>query len=104
MSWIENRPGGCRLCIRVTPRSSRNKVDGLRDGALKIRLCAPPVEGKANAVLVEFLSEQLGVSRRAVQLVSGQQGRHKLIEVSGISAETAAARLQTAQANASRGE
>lgn len=95
MPWAEDIEAGCRLHIRVTPRSSRNKVDGLIGEALKIRLCAPPVEGKANAVLIEFLAEQLHLPRRALRLESGEQSRTKCIHVAGLTARVVTERLQS---------
>ena len=61
--------------------------------ALKIRLCAPPVEGKANAVLIEFLAEQLQIPRRALTLESGEQSRTKCIHVAGLTARVVTERL-----------
>ena len=55
--------GGCRFGVRVQPRAARNEIVGVQDAALKVRLTAPPVEGQANAALVAFLAEQLGVRR-----------------------------------------
>ena len=86
MKWVEDTTGGCYLQVRVTPRSSRNRVDGPRDDALKIRLNAPPVDGKANEALIEFLAEYLDLPRRALELVAGGQSRTKRILVRGRSA------------------
>ncbi len=86
MKWVEDTTGGCYLQVRVTPRSSRNRVDGPRDDALKIRLNAPPVDGKANEALIEFLAECLDLPRRALELVAGGQSRTKRILVRGRSA------------------
>lgn len=83
MKWVEDTTGGCYLQVRVTPRSSRNRVDGPREGALKIRLNAPPVEGKANEALIEFLAECLDLPRRAIILAAGEQSRTKRILVRG---------------------
>jgi len=83
MKWVEDTTGGCILQVRVTPRSSRNRVDGPREGALKIRLNAPPVEGKANEALIDFLAESLDLPRRAFILLAGEQSRTKRILVRG---------------------
>ncbi len=83
MKWVEDTTGGCILQVRVTPRSSRNRVDGPREGALKIRLNAPPVDGKANEALIEFLAECLDLPRRAISLAAGEQSRTKRILVRG---------------------
>lgn len=83
MKWAEDTTGGCILQVRVTPRSSRNRVDGPREGALKIRLNAPPVDGKANEALIEFLADSLDLPRRAITLLAGEQSRTKRILVRG---------------------
>ncbi|HSA57274.1 MAG TPA: DUF167 domain-containing protein [Gemmatimonadaceae bacterium] len=70
--------------MRVQPRASRNEIVGLLDGAVRIRLQAPPVEGLANEALVEFLADRLGVSRRMVRVVSGTSSRSKTVEVDGV--------------------
>jgi uncharacterized protein YggU (UPF0235/DUF167 family) len=62
------------------------------DGALRVRVAAPPIEGAANQALVRVLAEELGVARRSVRLVAGAAGRQKLIVVEGVSAEDLVAR------------
>jgi uncharacterized protein (TIGR00251 family) len=93
MKWVEDTTGGCILQVRVTPRSSRNQVDGPRDGALKIRLNAPPVEGKANEALIEFLADQLAMPRRNILLLAGEQSRNKRLLLRGCTATELARRL-----------
>jgi uncharacterized protein len=79
--------GGVTLTVRVTPRASRNQVIGLDHGAIKIKLTAPPVEGAANAALIEFVAEWLGVRKSAVSIAGGDKSRHKLVHVRGLTAE-----------------
>ena len=79
--------GGVTFAVRVVPRSSRNQIVGVEGGALKIKLTAPPVEGAANAALIEFVAEWLGVRRSAVSIVSGDKARNKLVRVSGVTRE-----------------
>lgn len=86
-SISESKDGNVLLNVRVVPRASRNEISGELDGALKIRLQASPVEGKANKALVKFLSECLGVSRSSVEILSGESGRNKRVLVRGISLE-----------------
>ncbi len=74
------------VAIKVLPRSSRNQVLGLRDGAVAIKLQAPPVEGAANAALIRYLASLLGVAKRDVCLLRGDASRQKLISVAGFSA------------------
>ncbi|HEX7394491.1 MAG TPA: DUF167 domain-containing protein [Anaerolineaceae bacterium] len=80
---------GAALAVRVTPRASKNEiVDILSDGTVKIHLTAPPVEGKANAALLKFLSKVLDVSQKRLELVAGAGGRDKLISVIDMDADT----------------
>lgn len=79
--------GGVTLSVRVTPRSSRNAVVGVEAEAIKIKLTAPPVEGAANAALIEFVADWLGVRKSAVSILSGEQARHKRVRVLGVTVE-----------------
>jgi hypothetical protein len=81
------------LSLRVIPRASRNGVAGVRDGVPTIRLTAPPVDDKANAALVAFLSETLGVPKRSIRIVAGERSRRKTIEVDGMEPAAILARL-----------
>jgi uncharacterized protein (TIGR00251 family) len=92
-AWLKSVEGGVELTLRIVPRASRNAVAETVGAALKIRLQAPPVDGKANAALREFLSGALGVPGRAVILVSGETGRQKRVRVMGLSAAAAEAAL-----------
>jgi len=74
--------GGCELDLRIVPGASRDAVMGEHDGALKLRISAPPVDGAANDRLVRFLSKKvLGVRRSAVSLRRGEHGRSKTVFV-----------------------
>ncbi|MCE9602491.1 MAG: DUF167 domain-containing protein [Gemmatimonadetes bacterium] len=84
---VTEREGAVRFSVRVQPRSSRAGIDGLHGEALKLRVNAPPVDGAANAAVIEVLAEALGVPRRAVRIVAGDSSRSKLVEVDGVSAE-----------------
>jgi uncharacterized protein (TIGR00251 family) len=77
------RPDTVRLQVRVQPRASRNEIAVQQDGALKVRLTAPPVDGAANEALVAFLADRLGVPRRNVAIVGGMTSRTKTVEVRG---------------------
>jgi uncharacterized protein (TIGR00251 family) len=90
---ITTKPGGIELAVRVIPRAGKTGFAGMRDGALLVRLGAAPVEGAANAELIDVLSRLLKVPRRAVAIVSGERGRLKRVRVDGISADEAEARL-----------
>jgi len=80
--------------VRVIPRSSRSGLAGTRGGALLVRLNAPPVEGAANAELIEVLSNVLQVPKRAVTIVSGERNRLKRVRVEGVTEELVRAACQ----------
>lgn len=82
------------LDVRVIPRAARSGLDGTRNGALLVRLAAPPVEGAANAELIRVLAEVLGVPKQHVTIVAGKRGRLKRVKVEGITPDRAAERLK----------
>ncbi len=84
---------GVTLRVRVQPRASRNLLGGEREGALVVRLTAPPVDGRANEALSRLLADALGLAPSAVRLLRGDSGRDKLVAIAGIDAATARARL-----------
>ena len=86
MLEVEERAGAVRFAVRVQPRASRDAVDGEWQGALKVRLTAPPIEGAANEALSEFLAGLLKIPKSAVRILSGERSRTKRMELRGISA------------------
>ena len=86
MPWLTDTPAGAVLNLRVIPRAHKNAIQSELGDALKIRLCAPPVEGAANTALVEFLSEILSIPRARIQLLSGATSRNKRVLLSGLPA------------------
>lgn len=85
---------GAALTVRVTPRARKTEVSGFReDGTLKIRVAAPPVEGKANAALITFLSKIVGVRKNRIEIVAGQRGLDKIVSIIDMSAEQVEKRL-----------
>lgn len=79
---------GAALTVRVTPRARRTEIAGfLEDGILRIRIAAPPVEGKANAALVEFLAKVLSVRKNRIEVVAGDKSLDKIISVTDLSAD-----------------
>ena len=74
------------LAVRVIPRARKHEIAGTREGALLVRLAAPPVDGAANDALVAFLADRLRVPRRAIRIVSGERGRQKRVAVAGVTA------------------
>jgi uncharacterized protein (TIGR00251 family) len=80
--WLHRRDkAAATLILHVQPGARRTEVAGVHGDALKIRLAAPPVDGKANAVLVEFVAARLGLPKSAVRLVGGQSSRRKILEL-----------------------
>ena len=69
------------LAVAVTPNARRTGADGLHDGALRVRLAAPPVDGKANEALTTWLASQLGLPKRAVQVLHGISARRKQLTI-----------------------
>ena len=76
-------PRGVTLDVRIVPRASREALLGLHDGALRIALTAPPVDGAANAALLAFVARSLGVPTRQVRLERGATGKTKVVVVDG---------------------
>jgi uncharacterized protein len=87
MIEIRERQGGLSFLVRVQPRANRNEIDGEWQGALRVRLNVPPLDGRANEALRRFLADCLNVPLAAVKIASGQRGRLKRIEVQGARAE-----------------
>lgn len=81
MPWFEENNGSLTVCLRVIPRASKNIVQGLHGDALKIRLQAPPVEGKANQALIRFIAKEWGIPKSSITILSGETGRNKRIRI-----------------------
>ncbi|HKJ76248.1 MAG TPA: DUF167 family protein [Gammaproteobacteria bacterium] len=71
------------VAVRVQPRAGRDRIDGPHGGRLKVRITAPPVDGKANAHLVRFLAKTFGVAKGAVAVEAGATGRDKRLRIHG---------------------
>ena len=78
--------GAVTFAVLVVPRASKNQIVGVVGEAIKIRLTAPPVEGKATAALIDFLAETLNVRRAQIEIVTGETSRHKRVRVRGVTA------------------
>ena len=90
---IASSPDGVVIDVRVIPRAAKAGVAGTRENAVLVRLHAPPVDGAANAELVDILSHALGVPRRAIAIAAGERTRRKRVAVAGITADEARRRL-----------
>jgi uncharacterized protein (TIGR00251 family) len=83
---VREHDGAVVFEVRVAPRASRSRVVGVQDGALKVALTAPPVDGAANEALRKLLAKALGVSKSDVEIVRGDRARIKVLRVNGIHA------------------
>ena len=90
---VSARGDGVRFAVHVQPRAKRPGIDGTHGDALRVRVQAPPVEGAANDAVIAVIAAALGVSARAVHIATGRSGRQKLVDVDGIDAPSAQARL-----------
>jgi len=90
---IRESASGATFAIKVHPRAKKNAITGELDGALKLSLTAPPIEGKANDACIEFFAKLLKVPRSSVTIASGQTSRNKVIRVLGLSAEEVRRRI-----------
>jgi uncharacterized protein (TIGR00251 family) len=98
MLEIRDTKGGATVRVRVSPRASREALAGERDGALVVRVTAPPVEGAANSALTRLIARVLKVPASAVDVRQGAGGRDKVLHVDGIGADELRARLDAAAA------
>ena len=87
--WLRQGERQTTLTLHIQPGAKKTEVAGEHGDALKIRLAAPPVDGKANAALIAFVADRLGVAKSAVSLKSGQTSRRRVLEVTGAPADTA---------------
>jgi uncharacterized protein len=93
MAAITATATGTLLRLRVQPRASIERLEGLRDGYVRLRLTAPPVEGAANAACIGFLAKTLGVNRAQLRLQAGVKSRDKLVHITGLTPAQVAAAL-----------
>ena len=78
---LSERAAGSLLRVAVVPNAKRTGADGLHDGALRVRLAAPPIEGRANERLLAWLADELGCAKRALRLQRGEISRRKAVEI-----------------------
>lgn len=91
---IHERDGAVVFAVRVQPRASKDEITGEMAGALKVRLQAPAVEGRANEALIEFLAQLLKTPKSAVRILSGERSRRKRVEIRGVTQQQILALLQ----------
>jgi uncharacterized protein (TIGR00251 family) len=90
--------GAARISLRVSPGARRTAVVGRYGDGWKVRIAAPPEDGRANAELERHLADLLGVDRRAVRIVAGARGREKVVAIDGLTAAAVTAALASASA------
>ena len=93
-SVISPTKDGVLITVRVVPRAGRSGIAGTRDGALLVRLNAAPVDGAANAELIEVIAEVTGVAKRAVSITAGEKSRRKTVHVHGVTVDEVRAKLE----------
>ena len=93
MEAISATATGTLLRLRVQPRASSERLEGLGEGQVRLRLTAPPVAGAANAACLAFLAKTLGISRAQLQLQAGATSRNKLVHITGLTPAQVAAAL-----------
>ncbi len=86
-SFVRSHPDGATVSIVVQPNARKTEVAGIQDGALKIKVCAPPVEGAANKECVRFLADLTGTAKNRVVVLHGEKSRTKVVLIKGTSAE-----------------
>jgi uncharacterized protein (TIGR00251 family) len=84
---IQEREGAVTFLVKVQPRASKDEIAGEMGGALKVRVCAPAVEDRANEALIEFLAQLLKTPRSAVRILSGDRSRTKRVEIRGVTSQ-----------------
>jgi len=82
---VHEHDGAVTFDVLVQPRASRAKLGPIHDGRLKVAVTPPPVDGEANAAVIELVAKSLGVAKSAVEVVAGASSRRKTIRVAGIS-------------------
>jgi uncharacterized protein YggU (UPF0235/DUF167 family) len=91
---IRDTAAGVEIEVRIIPRAKRTSIDGVRQGALLIRVAAAPADNAANGAVLELLSDALRLPRRALKIISGSKDRRKRIAVDGVTADLVRTRLK----------
>ncbi|MEP7048736.1 MAG: DUF167 domain-containing protein [Pseudomonadota bacterium] len=81
---VDERAGLVRIRVWVKPRASKSRILGLREGELEVAVAAPPVDGEANCELIRTLARALGCGKTAIEIVSGDGSRSKLVSIAGL--------------------
>ena len=96
MNWLRPTEDGCIVTVKATPRANKSAFAGAEAEWVRVRLQAPPVDGKANAALLKLFAETFGTPKRSIEILTGDTSRLKRIRLHGVSAAAVAARLSSA--------
>ncbi len=91
---IKQLPGGVQISLHVLPNAPKSQIIGEHNGALKIKIKAPPVDGKANEAIVDFFSRLLKVSKSSIEILKGDKSKAKKILIHGLTVEVVQSHLQ----------
>jgi hypothetical protein len=91
---IRETATGASLAVRLQPKAKKSAILGELDGALKLAVTAPPIEGRANEACIRFVAELLKVARSSVTIAAGASSRNKVVRIEGLTAEQVRARLK----------
>jgi uncharacterized protein (TIGR00251 family) len=91
---IRRIPDGLQIRLHVQPRAKRCEISGVHNGALKIKVTAPPVDDAANRAVIEYLADRLGIPRSRLSILSGARSRNKILDIKGMSLENFHKRLE----------
>ncbi len=86
--WLRRHDTSVTLTLHIQPGAKKTEVAGPHGDALKIRLAAPPVDGRANAALIEFIAARMGLAKSDIRLISGLTSRRKILEISAAPADS----------------
>ena len=89
MDWLQETKDGVTLTVKAVPRATKSEIAGVEDTWVRVRVKAPPVDGKANEALVKFFAALFGVPKGAVSIISGDTARLKRVKITGMTAEKA---------------
>lgn len=87
MKWLIEAKDGCVITVKVTPRAAKSEILGAESEWLRVRVKAPPVDGKANTALIALFADVLGLHKRSVSVVAGRTARLKRVRVDGVTAD-----------------
>lgn len=93
MNWLNSTPDGCVLTVKATPRAKRSEIVCADPEWLRVKLQAPPVDGKANDELIALFSRTFGLPKSAVEILAGDASRHKRIKLRGVAADAVLKRI-----------